>query len=868
MPNIDVGSIIKDLRNALGMSSEQYAALYGVVPQTIERWIEGIEPAPEDVATVLEGMSKSIELLPRVASELSIVRSLVERVTDKIRNLELSNRADLMVYQRAFEQIQDDTPQLIRDHLVLQRQAYGRVVKVRDLDNEKEITFRIAWGACSYTDLNVYSRNAPLVAKLMPARVGDEIEVKTPGGTRNLEVLEVTLLQRYTDESLSGNLDNFASGNFGIDAQNRPLARLEDLRGWVNAIREWISDSLRARQPVEEDIVGTPEVPALTEDSRAALSDRFFMDPLGAQEEIMAAPADGHVLVEGVAGSGKTSVALGRAAMICMERTDDGQSDRFRPETGIGYVLSDQLVSYLAGLLRGNLNLEKMPVQSYFALRQKLIGVRELLPRGVRRADPESGAQDPVVGCAAWFAAVEEMAATRILDALLRALPTDPRNLLQSPSSAVTPLHWEAITSAGPRNAKEDLWAEFRRRLPSAFGVRSARDVAGLSGVLEAVDGVRATFADRLEVLSPWDSPKLRDDRRKISARIRAAIEAAFSYAERYFEVVADPGFQVCLERHMVATSRALDAGAVRAALDSARTRAGGRSLSNADIDMLLLVAHSAAEGYRGRDNAKPIGRLAELPFHSHVFIDEVQDFSEVQVRLMAAQASPKHRSVTAVGDFSQRLARGGLTGVERSGLSLGGSRTIFLGWNKRQTAPLHALASAFRMEVQGDLRACQGEPPRDEDERPFRLGVGDSEVINGLRQWLTATREQRRHYTMAVLCPSVARAAELESHLHEELWALNILTRATNSQTDAAKLCDAFYVHFTTPQHAKGLEFDAVFATDVDTYDLSDPTQQGALYVALTRGCRRLGIGLQGTPSAPLAKLFDAHLTMAPDLS
>jgi superfamily I DNA/RNA helicase len=113
----------------------------------------------------------------------------------------------------------------------------------------------------------------------------------------------------------------------------------------------------------------------------------------------------------------------------------------------------------------------------------------------------------------------------------------------------------------------------------------------------------------------------------------------------------------------------------------------------------------------------------------------------------------------------------------------------------------------------------------------------------------------------MAVLCPNGTRATDLEQQVHDELWALNILTRATNSLTDAAKLCDAFYVHFTTPQHAKGLEFDAVFAVDIDAYDLSDPTEQCALYVVLTRACRRLGIGIRGEPSTSLAVLINAHV-------
>lgn len=67
-------------------------------------------------------------------------------------------------------------------------------------------------------------------------------------------------------------------------------------------------------------------------------------------------------------------------------------------------------------------------------------------------------------------------------------------------------------------------------------------------------------------------------------------------------------------------------------ALAGARQRARSKRLSNGDIDCLLYIAHRASQGYRGRDGAEPIQNLAEVDYFSHVFIDEVQDFNEVQV--------------------------------------------------------------------------------------------------------------------------------------------------------------------------------------------------------------------------------------------
>lgn len=111
-------------------------------------------------------------------------------------------------------------------------------------------------------------------------------------------------------------------------------------------------------------------------------------------------------------------------------------------------------------------------------------------------------------------------------------------------------------------------------------------------------------------------------------------------------------------------TQAGVDRPSVDAALAVARERARSRALSNGNIDCLLLIAHRAAVGYRGRDGAQRIEHLRETDYRAHVFIDEVQDFNEVQVRLMLAQADPKYRCVTAVGDFSQRLSPLGIASL------------------------------------------------------------------------------------------------------------------------------------------------------------------------------------------------------------
>ena len=51
--------------------------------------------------------------------------------------------------------------------------------------------------------------------------------------------------------------------------------------------------------------------------------------------------------------------------------------------------------------------------------------------------------------------------------------------------------------------------------------------------------------------------------------------------------------------------------------------------------------------------------KLKEGSFYQSVFIDEVQDFTEQQIYLMAEQTRPEYQAITVVGDIAQKLHHG-----------------------------------------------------------------------------------------------------------------------------------------------------------------------------------------------------------------
>lgn len=839
---MDTSGLIQRTRKALELTQGALAQRLGVTVQTVNRWEAGEMSPREDTRQAFARVEPQLSLLERVQAELDVVVRLNEAIQEEIKRLTQSRIDDSLTERRAFTLVRDPRTPVV-DLEQLRRQAYGRLVVARDAETGALRVFRVAWGAASWPSLLVYNRNAPAVRAVMSASRGDKVVLPAGGRAREYEVVEVSLLFRHTDNWSVGREDDFRELDFGLLPSGACEKQVNELRRWLNDARRALIETLTSGEIVE--LPAMPEAePALDESSRASLSERFFVQPLPLQEEAMRWRPEGHMLVEGVAGSGKTSVALGRAAMLCMERNDEGELGRYRPEAGVGFVLNDQLVRYLEDLLRRGLNLERMPVKSYISLRQELIAARALLRGGIKRSH-EARRDRVVLGAVEYAEAVEALMARAIADALLADLPASPTDFLAN-NPTVGPAHVEAL---------EPYWARLRQEARNALVDVGDTHVVGLRGAVERVDRVRGDFADALEHLGPWEPPRLSDARRRVRDRVRDAVGRAFDFGARYCEVVQKKEFADDVVEKVLAGHP----GTLGEIVGRVRSRASERKLSDEDIDCVLLIAHHAAEGYRGRDGAQPIGHLSERPYFTHVFIDEVQDFTAVQVRLMAAQADPRYPTVTAVGDFAQRLTEGGLVSAGASGLELRPADILFLDQNKRQRHPLHALSREFRREIQADSRPCGGEDPMPGDEAAYILGEGNS-TVDALRRELLETREKFPSYSMAVLCPDGARATELESQVHDDMWSSNILTRVSDRE-HAGALCDAFHVHFTTPFEVKGLEFDAVFVVDVDAYDLDSPTDRGALYVALSRPRRRLGLSYLTRPVGRLADLLDRHV-------
>jgi DNA helicase IV len=217
----------------------------------------------------------------------------------------------------------------------------------------------------------------------------------------------------------------------------------------------------------------------------------------------------------------------------------------------------------------------------------------------------------------------------------------------------------------------------------------------------------------------------------------------------------------------------------------------------------------------------------SELRTYGHVLVDEAQDLTPMQWRMVGRRVPSG--SLSLVGDFGQASRPGAADGWDTVIDQLrprAGSRLVQLTVNYRTPAEIMAVAhriltvAAPNVEPTRAVRRT-GEHPRflatDTEHRPG--------VVGG-----AARRALDRGGKVAVIAPEA---------MHEAIVAELSDVHAISGTTDAL---DA-PVTVLTPMDAKGLEFDHVVVVEPVELVAPDPAGLRLLYVALTRATTTLTV-------------------------
>lgn len=231
-----------------------------------------------------------------------------------------------------------------------------------------------------------------------------------------------------------------------------------------------------------------------------------------------------------------------------------------------------------------------------------------------------------------------------------------------------------------------------------------------------------------------------------------------------------------------------------------------------------------------------PSGTLAERALqdrewtYGHVIVDEAQELSAMAWRMLRRRCPGL--SMTVVGDLAQTGSASGASswGQVLDPVAAGRWRTERLTVNYRTPKPAMARAAAVLAVI--DAEAVPPTAVRDSEEIPWTVEASDAELLGVLQTRVDEELARMGEGRLAVIAPP-----EQVTRIHFGVTA---------GQGD---VLDS-QVAVLTPEQTKGLEFDVVVVLDPAGIEAESERGLSDLYVALTRTTRRLGVVITETPS------------------
>ncbi|MCW2843877.1 MAG: putative helicase protein [Nocardioides sp.] len=259
-------------------------------------------------------------------------------------------------------------------------------------------------------------------------------------------------------------------------------------------------------------------------------------------------------------------------------------------------------------------------------------------------------------------------------------------------------------------------------------------------------------------------------------------------------------------------------------------------SLAEGGVDMQELVTASDREyAPTGRAWTPPTNRIEDDPF-AHVLIDEAQDLTPMQWRMVARRG--RTASWTIVGDPAQSSWPVPAESAAARAMALEGKdvHEFHLSTNYRNSSEIYEYAAAYaeRVGLDADLPTAVRS-----------TGVGPREVT-GVSDLEAATREAVAEIagqvagTVAIVVP-VARRSEVNA------WLASWPERADDAAGARAAVSSSVTpsgedrVVVLTGLDTKGLEFDGIVVVRPQEIEDESQTGRSTLYVVLTRATQLL---------------------------
>ncbi len=598
------------------------------------------------------------------------------------------------------------------------------------------------------------------------------------------------------------------------------------------------------------------------------------------QDMIIRAPMAGALVVQGGPGTGKTAVALHRAAYLLytyrrqLEKRGVlvvGPNATFLRY--IGQVLpslgeTSVLLSTVGNLFPG-VSATGTEAAEVAAIKGRM-GMARVIAAAVReRQDvPDEPLQIPV------DAARIRLVATSGREDSPREFAADSGRLRLTPRM-VAQARERARRSRRPHNQARSVFAReiinaLTRQLATRIGtdvrtgtsLMDSDDLADLRRELRTDPAVRAAISTLWPILTPQQlvGDLLSDPERLAAAapRMPAADRAALHRAP---DAPWTPADVPLLDE--AAELLGEDDRATRAA--EARRRRQQEAYAQGVLDIIgrddeddpeilmgadLVDASRLAARYEDEHNLTAAERAAmdRTWAFGHVIVDEAQELSQLAWRMIMRRCPA--RSLTVVGDVAQTGDLGGLhTWNEALDPYLKDRwRLAPLTVNYRAPAEVMAVAADVLAAIDPELRTPRS--VRESGHEPWHLQAAPHELATTVAQAAARLAEQAGGGKLAVIVPD-DRTAELGA-------AVGAVLPGTAIAADPDLTSPVVVL---TVKQAKGLEFDCVLIADPAGLLAESPRGLNDLYVALTRATQRVGVVHEGQLPAVLSRLSTAEL-------
>jgi DNA helicase-2/ATP-dependent DNA helicase PcrA len=564
------------------------------------------------------------------------------------------------------------------------------------------------------------------------------------------------------------------------------------------------------------------------------------------QFELITKPDSGLVVIQGGAGSGKTTIGLHRLAYLAFQ-----DKRRFRPDRMLVIAFNQALVRYISQVLPA-LDVTGVGVRTYIEWANRLrVSHFPELTRKV--ADDTPSVVTRLKKHPAMLKAIDdhvEEIAEGIAARLAAALADDgeiaEKATAELRSGRARPLahRLHALSAWGERAGLTGrplnvLEREIRR------GLATARDVVGAWSEL-VTDKVALTRAVDTHAPGQFTAGEINQVHEWCSAQSALVLLEAEQQQEAATKAALEKDKDKALEKPARRAERQESSAAAGDNTDSASNEADApeeeepveEAQLDAEDDTLLLRFSQRLKG----PLLRPGGGQEALSYE-HILIDEAQDLSPVELAVITQTVSGG-QSLTLAGDVAQRLyMENGFTGWNDllSELGLSHVQVEPLQITYRSTEQVTAFAHA----VLGPL--APPEPPV-----ATRLGAPvelfgfahSGDAVGFLSEALRELSADEPQASIAV----VARYPEQADLYHAGLRQAEIPNLRRIAEQDFPFKAG---VDVTDLRQVKGLEFDYVILVEVNqsTYPAEDESRH-LLHIGATRAAHQLWILSTGKPS------------------